>query len=317
MIRSMTRSRMLAASAAVLAAAPRGSGAQTLEKMRIVGVPTDDMTPVYYAIDKGLYRKAGLDVEVVPTPSGSAATTAVVAGASELGKGSPIASMAAHLRGLPIVAIANGTIWDVRRPYNVITVAADSPVKSGADLNGKVGASPGLNDINSLAISAWVDKNGGDASTLKWVEIPVSAAAAALVEHRVDVSALLEPQLTAALETGKVRVLSPGFNAIADRFVIGLYFTNPDYFAKHGDAVRKWVAVTYAAGAYTNAHRPETAPMMAAVTKIALPLFQKMARAEAGTTASGDPALLQPLIDAAAKYKQIPRAFPAKELYAA
>lgn len=306
---------MLALSAAVLATAPRRAAAQALETMRIVGVPTDDMTPVYYAIQKGLYQKAGLDVQVVPTPSGSVATTAVVSGASELGKGSPIASMVAHLRGLPIVAIGNGTIWDVHRPYNVITVATDSPVKTGADLNGKIAASPGLNDINSLAISAWVDKNGGDASTLKWIEVPVSEAAAALIEHRIDVCALLEPQLTDALETGKVRVLSPGFNAIADRFVIGLYFTNPDYAAKHPDAVRTWMRVTYDAGAYTNAHRPETAPMMSQITKIPLPLFQKMARAEAGTMSSGSPTLLQPLVEAAAKYKQIPRAFPAKEMY--
>lgn len=34
-----------------------------------------------------MYLKAGPDVEIVPTSSGTAATTAVVAGAYEIGKG--------------------------------------------------------------------------------------------------------------------------------------------------------------------------------------------------------------------------------------
>jgi ABC-type nitrate/sulfonate/bicarbonate transport system substrate-binding protein len=124
---------------------------------------------------------------------------------------------------------------------------------------------------------------------------------------------MLEPQLSAATETGKVRVLAPGFNAIAERFCIGLYFTNRDFASKRPDTVRKWVRVTYETAAYTNTHHAETAPMMSEITKIPLPLFQKMARAEDGT--SHDPGLLQPLIEAAAKYKNIPRAFPAKEMY--
>jgi len=293
----------------------RAAGAQEREHIRIAGVPSDDMTPVYYALKNGLYERAGLDVEVVPTSSGSAATTAVVAGTYEMGKGSPIASVLAHLRGLPLVVVANSVIWDARRPFNVIAVAADAPFATGADLNGKIASTPGLNDINQLAITAWVDKNGGDAKTLRWIELPLSAAPAALAEHRVDVCALLEPVLTAALETGKVRVLTPGFNAIANRFTIGLYMANADWAAKHPDAVRRWVRVTYDAGAYTNAHHAQTVDMMSEITKIPLAVYPKIVRAEAGTRATSDPALLQPLIDAAAAYKQLPRAIAAKELF--
>jgi NitT/TauT family transport system substrate-binding protein len=311
----MTRAGVLATAAAALALPSRPTVAQALEKIRLAGVPSDDMVPEYYAVKTGMYQKAGLDVEIIPTSSGSAATTAIVAGSYEMGKGSPIASFLAHLRGLPLVVVGTNTVWDVRRPFNVITVATDSNIKTGADLNGKIACSPGLNDINTLAISAWMDKNGGDSKTLKWVEIPLSAAGAALAEHRVDVAALLEPALTAAVETGKVRILAPGFNAIAERFIIGLLFANADWAAKHPDAVKKWMRVTYEAGAYTNTHRSETAQLMSDITKIPLPLFAKMTRAETGTTATADPALLQPLIDTAAKYNHIPRAFPARDLY--
>jgi len=53
--------------------------------------------------------------------------------------------------------------------------------------------------------------------------------------------------------------------------------------------------------------------MMADVSKIDVAIFSKMARVNGST--SGDPALIQPAIDAAAKYGYITRAFPAKEAY--
>ena len=53
--------------------------------------------------------------------------------------------------------------------------------------------------------------------------------------------------------------------------------------------------------------------MMSDATKIPLAVIQKMTRVNAATT--GDPALLQPAIDVAARYKILPRAFPAKEAY--
>src|SRR5690349_4120718 len=107
------RSRRTAlASIAAFAAAPSIVRAQTLEKIRFTGVATDDLTPVFYAIQNGLYKKAGLDVESIPASSGTAATQAIVSRAYEIGKGSSIASLVAHLRGLPLTIIGNGAIWD-------------------------------------------------------------------------------------------------------------------------------------------------------------------------------------------------------------
>lgn len=82
----ISRSQVLAGTAALFAA-PRHASAQALEKVRFCGVATDDLSPVYWAIENGLYKKAGLDVEFIPTSSGTAATTAVISGAYELGKG--------------------------------------------------------------------------------------------------------------------------------------------------------------------------------------------------------------------------------------
>lgn len=122
-----------------------------------------------------------------------------------------------------------------------------------------------------------------------------------------------EPQLTAALDTGKIRVLAPTMSAISDRFAATVYFAHADWAAKHPEAVRTFARVTYEAAAYTNGHPAQTAPLIARMTKIPIEIMHKIARAPGAT--SSDPALIQPVIDLAARYKNLPRAFPAREMY--
>ena len=184
MSEQLSRARMIAGAAATLSALPRVAAGQTLEPIRIAGVLTEDFCAVTYAIARptGSTAKAGLDDarSVSTSRAGTAATNAVVSGAYELGKGSPVASILAHLRGLPLVIVANQAIWSPRVAFNRMVVKFPArrlqPIKTGADLNGKIAGAPGLNDLNQLGISVWMDKNGGDSKTLKWVELPNSVA---------------------------------------------------------------------------------------------------------------------------------------------
>lgn len=305
--------RVLLGTAAAFTAAPCIAGAQTAEKIRLCGVPTDDMTPIYYALHGGLYERAGIDLEIVIVSNGAVSTAGVVGGAYELGKASPTQSVIAHLHGVPVTIVANGAIWSLQTPWSQILVAADSPIKTGADCNGKTGSAANLNDVSQFCVMKWIDQNGGDSKTVKWVEIPGSAAAAAIAEHRVDFALLNEPLLGAALASGKVRILGNGFATVANRFLASAYLALPDWAAKHADLVRSFARATYAAAAYTNAHESETIPLMSEVTKIPADVYAKMARIEGAT--SSDPALLQPIIDLALRYKAIDRPFPVRELY--
>ncbi len=278
------------------------------------GVPTDDICSVFWAIKTGMYRKAGLDFQYTPTSSGTAATQAVVAGALNIGKGSLLSGVNAHLKGLPIHMVGNGAVWNTKVRFNGLLAAADQKAVSGKDFNGKTFGVPALNDLNSLVISAWIDQHGGDSKTVQFVEIPNASVQAALLGHRIDGAALQEPELTAAMETKQFTFLGQPYDAVATTFVFGGFFANNDWAAKNADALKEWIRVTYQAAEYVNTHHSETVQMMADVTKLAPETIAKMARVENAT--NGDPALIQPLLDAAFKYKMIPRTIPAKELFA-
>lgn len=309
----LPRSQILAGAASVLVAAPHVVRAQATEKIRLCAPPTDDLTSVFWAIGNGSYQKVGLDIEFVPMTSGTAAATAVISGAYELGKGSLIALLLAHLKNLPVTLVGNSSLWETKNPWAGLIVAADSTLTTGADLNGKVVSAPALNDIVTLSTNVWVDKSGGDASSIKWVEIPAAAAGAAAAAHRVAASYTSEPQLEAALETGKVKLLVAVLDAIAPSYAVSAFFARPDWAQKNASVVERFIRTTYASSTYTNAHPTETASMMSEVTKIPLPVIQKMTRVHSAT--SSEPAMIQPVIDVAAKYGYITRSFPAKELY--
>jgi NitT/TauT family transport system substrate-binding protein len=221
--------------------------------------------------------------------------------------------MAAHTRGIPIVLVAPQAVYTAENPFSLLQVAPDSTFKTGADLNGKTISVFGINDINQLSTSAWVDKHGGDSRTLKFIEIPPSLTADAIAQHRIDAGELLEPALDASIAAGTTKTLADAYGAIARTFMFGAYVARSDWADDHPDLTRRFLRVTIEMSRYTNAHPAETAEMMAEITKIPLPILQKMKRVVCAT--SFEPRMVQPLIDAAAHYHQIPQGFPATDFF--
>ena len=295
-----------------LAGTPAVAQQPALTTIHVGGVLSDDMTPLFYAQKAGLFKREGLDVQIVGSNSGTAMAAAVISGSYEFGKSSLLAAVNAHLHGLPLEVIASGAVYDSKNPFAGLCIADDSAILSGKDFEGKTVGSPALNDLNQLVISAWVDAHGGDPKTMKFVELPNATAAAAIAAHRVDGAVLLEPLLAEATTSKQVKLLAPAYDAIASSFVFAAYFTSSDYAKAHPDIVAKFTKVLYDAAAYTNKHHAETAAMMADVAKIPVETVEHMPRTDGATALN--PAQYQPVIDAAAKFKLIAHGFSAREM---
>lgn len=243
--------------------------------------------------------------------SGPAIASGVAGGAYQIGKASITPLVIAHARNVPFVLVAAGGIYDASAPISALLVRDDSPLRSAADLDGKTVAVFGLNDINTIALDLWVDKNGGNSSTLKPVEIPVSAIAEAIVTGRVDAGQINEPNLAVALGTGRVRVFGHPYEAVAPRFMYTAWFTTTDYLSRERTAVLGFARAMREAAIYANAHHAQTVGLIAGFTGVDPDVVRKMTRVELG--ASLDVGLIQPVIDATARYKGIPAPFDARE----
>ena len=121
------------------------AAADELTHVRVSTTMTDDTTVLYYALQTGMFKKAGLDVEFIVSKSGSAAAEAVVTGAIDIGKSSLVNLLNAHVRGIPIQLVAAGAVYDSKlSPASSILVALDSNINSAKDLNGKTPMKAGM-----------------------------------------------------------------------------------------------------------------------------------------------------------------------------
>jgi len=309
---ALTRQSFLASSAA-FAATAGVAGAQTaLTPLHLAGSVNDDVTPMLYAIQSGLMKRAGIDITLDKGTSGSAVSAGVVGGSYQIGKSSVAGLITAHAKGVPFVFVAAAGLYESSAPVTALMVRADAPIKTGADLNGKTVAVSAIGDLYTLTVKGWVDQHGGDSTTLKLTEIPLSAVPAALASGRIDAGCLEEPEVSEALAGGKSRVLGRLFDSIAPRFMYTGWFSTLDWATKNRALLDTFRATLKTATNYTNAHKADTVTLSSNFTLIDPAIVAKGTRVTALATL--DPKLIQPVIDASAKYKYIPASFDARDM---
>lgn len=121
-----------------------------------------------------------------------------------------------------------------------------------------------------------------------------------------------EPLATDAVHSGKCRFLAHPYDAIAKRFAATLLFAAADYAAKNTDVLARFRKGTAEGVTYAVAHRAEMLPVLAKFTGIDVSVLATTVPTIMGTTL--DPRLIQPVIDIAAKYNVLAKAFPAKDV---
>ncbi len=216
----------------------RGEG---LISLRVMTTPIENGAEVYYAKELGFFAQAGLDVDVQSVQSGSAISSAVTSGAADIGFASIVPLAIAHTKHFPFVLVAPGGEWTPEARNSALYVAARSTIRTGKDLNGKTVGIAGLGTLGDYAVRAWIDRNGGDATTVKFVELPYPAMVEALRGGRIDAASLNEPFLSEGKKVG--RFLGYQDDALASRFLIAGWFSTSDWARDHPALVQRFAAV--------------------------------------------------------------------------
>jgi NitT/TauT family transport system substrate-binding protein len=280
--------------------------------VRIATLASDGGAQAFYAKEKGFFTSGGLDAEVTVMNS-SAIAPAIASGTFDFAQSTLATLAAAREHGQPFVVIAPSQLFQIKaRPTAGIVVAKASPIKTARDFAGKIVAVSQLLGIAQVTTEAWIDKNGGDSTAVKFIEMPPSAMVAALEQGRVDAAEFGEPELADALSRGH-RSLSSGYEAVADRFQIGAWYCTSSYAAAHPDAVRRFANVMAETARWANTHQAESGRILAKWTKLTVePTMPRVMYGERLNLT-----LMQPLIDVAAKYKALRSAIPASDMIAA
>jgi NitT/TauT family transport system substrate-binding protein len=308
----MKRSAFLAAGIAA-SAAPSLLSAQTLQTVRVGTTTTESYALSIYAKEQGFFSRNGIDAQILYIPGASGGiTAALVGGALDVGCISMGPTSNAHLRGIPIELLAPGGIVLSEASTTSLVVARNSPITSARDVNGKTVGTVVLRDVITVAVAKWLDLNGGDSKTVKFVEMPMTDGPPGLVAGRIDAYALGEPFLTNT--AAQVRPIGNIYDAFGKRTMISMHIAMSDWLAKNGDAARRVRTALREAAQWANNPGNRTArnAILARETKIPLDILQREKHVVYGETL--DVALIQPQIDALAEYKYIDRRFDVSEI---
>jgi NitT/TauT family transport system substrate-binding protein len=309
----MTRKRALAlVTGSALVGAIRSPGwAQAPTTLRIAVSPIEPSAEIYYAKDMGFLAKAGLDADIQSMQGSSLIVSAIVSNAADIGFDTLDGLAAQHQKGIPLVILA--PTHDYLSPGSLRTqalvVPGNSSIQQAKDLNGKTIAVSTLHSLADVGARVLIDQNGGDSSTVKFIEVPFPAIPGALDAGRIDAAWVVEPFISVARKNN--RVLAYGFDGISKHFAVGAWVATRQWANEHPDLVSRFAGVIRDTAVWANKNPQKSGEILAKYTKIDPAVISTMARVHYAEQLT--PALMQPLIDTAAKYNGF-KPFPAQEL---
>jgi NitT/TauT family transport system substrate-binding protein len=304
------RRRLIATLGGGLAALAAPRLARAADGLKIATIPIDAGAEVYYSLDMGFFRDAGIDAQIEPIASGAAIASAVASDAVDVGFSNLISIAVAYKRNIPFTLLAPGSLYLAKVPTSVLMVPKNSPIKTARDLNGKTIGANGLKTITQYAPQYWIDRNGGDSTTVKFVEMTFPQILESFSAGRIDAAIVAEPFVTEARTSG--RILADAYDAVGPRYIIGCWFTTVAWAKANPSLVDRFRSVIAKTADWANSHQAQSGTILAKYGKLDPETARTMLRVQYAPRF--DVAEMQGVIDLAARYGGIAAPFSADEL---
>jgi NitT/TauT family transport system substrate-binding protein len=163
---------------------------------------TADFASGFIALDQGLFKKRGLDVEFKIVPLNSQLPAAVQSDSITLGGTTVSVFLQAVDGGLDHVAIAgSGVTWKGQDSFGAV-MRADVPYAKPDDFIGKKVGAPGIGAFLQVLFRNWLLDNGVDYKKVTFVEVGFPQMADVLKGGNVDAVVTGEPIMGRIVSAG-------------------------------------------------------------------------------------------------------------------
>ncbi len=220
--------------------------------VRLDWLPSGYHAPIWLAVDKGWFKKAGIDVAV--TDGNGSATTVQLVGTGQYDIGwAALSNMAfAYSKGMPVISIAGL----FRKGDLALLVPKDSPIHGPKDLKGKkLITTPG--SLESPFLDAFFAKGGLTRADIDVLNVDASAKVSTYISGKGDgvftSTAYTLPVVDPKRPTRPILFADFGLNVPG----FGI-FTTKSELQKKGEAIRKFVSIVCGSWNYVlNGHEEE------------------------------------------------------------
>ena len=274
----------------------------------LVALNDFDGYEAYVARDMGWFQRAGLDVELQNFGSGAAVAAAVASQTAAIGVSNVITVAQAREHGLPFTFVAPASMAVSSSATAQFAVWPQGTIRSAKDLNGKTIGAETVTGLMRLASVAWIDRNGGDSTTVTFVEMSPGELVPALERGTIAAATLVEPLLTTDLP--KVRALGNPFDTFGPRVIVTGWFSTNGWISQNRATATAFENVIEQAARWANDPKNK-------VQAAAYRMKYSPGHVEVGPTTyavSWEPSTIQPLLDAATKYKLLTKPMTVDDL---
>lgn len=256
-------------------------------KVRVATIGVSGAAAMVLGVQKGIFTEAGLDVQVVPVEA-PAVIPSVVGGQAEVGFLNAPAVLLARSNGVPVTAISNTSSnpADPAQNFIQLQVAADSPIKSPKDLEGRTVAVDTLYQLPHVSIRNALRAEGVDVTKVKFTELPFASMADALKTGKIDATNPAEPFVALGLAAGARNLLSDSVGQTAT-MPQSVFLASEKYVKSNRATVDKFRAALTKACEYAQAHPDELRAVLPTYTKVPAALASKI-QVPVYTTAADD-----------------------------
>ncbi len=246
-------------------------------KVTVGVIPILDVAPIYLGKQKGFFSNRNIDLDLQQAQGGAAIVPAVISGQYQFGFSNMISLLIAQSKDVPIKVVCNGnnSTGVDGQDFAALMVKADSPIKTAADLAGKTVAANTLKNIVDTSVRASVRKAGGDAASVKFVELPFPQQPPALQSGQVDAVFVVEPFQQQVLGQGGRKIASSYVDA-APNLTVASYFTSTQLMGSNPDLVKRFTDAMKESLAYADSHPDEARQIIGTYTQITADVIAKV-----------------------------------------
>ena len=258
---SVVRAVVLASVLLALATAAR---ADTLVRVGQPQAGTFQFVPLAVGNEAGIFKRHGLDVEITSFGGGPRVQQALTAGSIDIALGSG-PELAFIVKGAPEIGIA--AIADA--PYSVVlTVLADSAIKTAADLKGRTVSVSSKGSLTDWLARELIRQQGWPADAVKVAPLGTTASQTAALKTRQIDGMIVEVNAGYRLEEdGSGRILVQ-FGDRLPVFHIYVLYAHKAFAAKSPEVVRAFLAGWFETIAWMHANRDKTIDIVRASAEV-------------------------------------------------
>lgn len=178
--------------------------------VRVAALPIAETGALWAAIEEGIFANHGVEVEVVPAQGGALAIPALLAEDIEFAIGQPFGPFRADQQDLGIVIVGNyADSLATGKDVNGVVALGDSGIERPADLTNKRVSVNSLGAAGDATIMQAVEDDGGDPSSIEFVEVGFPDAPAQLEAGNIDAAWVPDPFMSMVTGAGGNLVMHP------------------------------------------------------------------------------------------------------------